>query len=350
MEDFSKSEILICDDSITNVMLLSAVVQEDPNILADTQTDSGKAWQKLQEKEYDLLLLDLEMPHLSGFEILSRIRREKSVDELPVLIITGRQDMEARNQALADGANDFVTKPFDQFEVALRVRNLLQIRKAFRIQRHAKSQLEKAVEIRTAELNRTTDNLIHCLAVAGELKDNETAKHVIRVGKYARALAKAIGLPEEIAFMLEKAAPMHDIGKIGIPDNILLKKGQLTPEERQIMESHTRYGEQIFGQNDSLIIQMAKSVALTHHERWDGSGYCQGLKGESIPVEGRITMIADVFDALTSKRPYKQAWPVDDAVQFLREGAGKAFDPKLVEAFIAHLPSMVEIMEQYRDD
>lgn len=350
MDDFTKSEVLICDDSITNVVLLAALVEDDTNLKADSTTDPTLVLPKIKKGDFDLLVLDLEMPHLSGFDVLESLREIKALDELPVLIITGRQDLESRNKALSLGANDFITKPFDQQEVSLRVHNLLKVRQAFRMQAYQNDLLERKVQQRTEELSRTTDNLIHCLAVAGELKDNETAMHVVRVGKYAGALARAVGLPGDIACMIERAAPMHDIGKIGIPDRILLKQGELTPEERRIMNEHTQYGEKIFGINDSLLIQMAKSIALNHHERWDGEGYCRGLKGESIPIEGRITTIADVFDALTTHRPYKEPWPVEKAVEFLQSEAGKAFDPSLVSAFVQHLPEMVDIMHNYADN
>ena len=305
MDDFTKSRVLICDDSITNVMLLSTIIQEDTSITADVTTDPCLVEEKLASIAYDLLVLDLEMPHLSGFDVMALVRRRQSIDELPILIITGRQELEVRNKALSEGANDFITKPFDQNEVCLRVRNLLKIRQSFKIQKYHNEILEQKVEQRTQELSKTTDNLIHCMAVAGDLRDTETALHVVRVGKYAGALARQIGLSAEIAYMIEKTAPMHDIGKIGIPDRILLKQGRLNKDEKDIMNEHTRYGEKIFGTNDSLMIQMAKSIALNHHERWDGTGYCSGLEGESIPIEGRITTIADVFDALTTKRPSK---------------------------------------------
>ena len=349
MDDFSKNRILICDDSITNVLMLSMMVQEDSNITADTLTDPCLVESKLSTVEYDLLILDLEMPGMSGFEVMAEVRQRYAIDEMPILIVTGRQELEVRNKALSEGANDFITKPFDANEVNLRVHNLLKIRQSFKLQKYTNDILEEKVLQRTQELNKTTENLIQCMAVAGSLKDNETALHVVRVGKYAGALARALGLPPEISFMIEKTAPMHDIGKIGIPDSILLKQGKLNAEERATMDKHTQYGEAIFGNNDSLMIQMAKSIALNHHERWDGKGYCKGLVGESIPIEGRITTIADVFDALTTKRPYKEAWPVDDAVKYLQEDAGKAYDPKLIDVFINNLPEMIAIKEKYAE-
>jgi putative two-component system response regulator len=349
MEDYSQSKVLICDDSITNLLILSKLIEQDPNIEVDTISDPLEVRLMLANRKYDLLVLDLEMPHMSGYEVLENTRQHKTIDEFPILIITGKKGEEALNEALDKGANDFIAKPFNQSEVTLRVRNLLKVRQAFKMQKQINDLLEKKVAQRTQELNCTTDNLIHCIAVAADLRDGETALHVIRVGKYAGILAKAIGLPGEVAYMIEKTAPMHDIGKIGIPDNILLKKGKLTATEKKIMQEHTRYGEQILGDSSSLLIQMAKSIALSHHECWDGTGYCSGLKGESIPIEGRITTICDVFDALTTKRPYKEAWPVEEAVSYLQKHAGSAFDPHLIATFVDELPKMISVMKTFAD-
>ncbi len=350
MEDFSTSKVLVCDDSITNLLMLSTLIEEDSSIEVDTTADPLQVREMLEKTQYDLLVLDLEMPRMNGFEVLEMVRKHNNIEEFPVLIITGQHAPEALTKALSKGANDFITKPFNQIEVSLRVGNLLKVRQAFKFQKQTNELLEKKVQKRTAELSKTTDNLIQCIAVAADLRDEETALHVVRVGKYAGVLARAIGLPVEVAYMIEKTAPMHDIGKIGIPDKILLKKGKLTKVEKRIMDEHTRYGEQILGDNNSLMIQMAKSIALSHHERWDGTGYCAGLKGESIPIEGRITTICDVFDALTTKRPYKEAWPLEDAVKYLEEQAGEAFDPTLITAFIDHLPEIIVVMETYVDE
>ncbi|MFT4925443.1 MAG: putative two-component system response regulator [Phenylobacterium sp.] len=350
MEAFSARRVLICDDSISNLLMLTALVEEDSDIKVDTTADPQRVSSMLLQKEYDLLILDLEMPQMSGFQVLELVRQHYTIDEFPVLIVTGKQGDDVLSKALLGGANDFINKPFNQIEVTLRVRNLLKIRQAVKYQRQANEFLEKEVEIRTDELNKTTDNLIHSIAVAGDLRDDETAFHVVRVGKYAGCLARAMGLPFEVSYMIEKTAPMHDIGKIGVPDKILLKQGKLSSVEARIMQEHTRYAEQIFGDNHSLLIQMAKSIAVSHHERWDGTGYCAGLKGEQIPIEGRITTICDVFDTLTSKGVNKEAWPVEKAAKHLKDHAGSAFDPALVDLFIKHLPEMTVIMTTFADE
>ena len=209
--------------------------------------------------------------------------------------------------------------------------------------------LEKNVFERTKDLNVATDVLIEKLALAAELRDTDTGKHVLRVGKYAELLAKLYGLPDEIAFLIRKAAPLHDVGKIGIPDSILLKPGKLDDSQRELMKKHTVLGAKMLGDHPSLLIQMAKSIALSHHEKWDGTGYPNALKGESIPIEGRITAISDVFDALYCERPYKKAWPIKEIIDFITKEAGGSFDPLLVDVFLNNQNEFVEIQQQHSD-
>ena len=344
-----KNKIMVCDDSVTNVVIFTSLIQDEVGREVVSVTDPRKVMGLLEKGGFDLLLLDYEMPHLNGIEVMKQVREKYSANELPIIIITGHQDKETRNHALAEGANDYANKPIDQIEIILRVNNLLSISDAYKLQKRINDELEHRVEQRTAELSRFTENLINRLSMAGELRDNETGQHVIRVGQYSRILAEGIGLPPELVYMIERTAPMHDIGKIGIPDNILLKQGQLNDDEREIMNGHTLYGEQLLGDDDSMLIQMARSIAASHHEKWDGTGYCKGLEGESIPVEGRIVAIADVFDALTTERPYKKAWHIDEAVKLISDEAGKSFDPTLVGVFIDKLDQFIEIKERYAD-
>ena len=354
IHDLSNSSIAICDDSITNVMILSKLVESEGIKNIHSFTDPRKVVPFLKERkgDIDLLILDIEMPHMTGFDVINAIAAEfPGQRNFPILVITGLRDKEVRTQALTVGANDFIGKPFDQLEVVLRVRNLLGVQHALRIQTQLAEQLEREVVKRTDELNKANDLLVYLLALAGEMRDNETGRHVARVGRYSRILAEGIGLPPELCFLIEKAAPLHDIGKIGIPDSILHKNGRLDESERETMNSHTTKGLQLLGEygHDSMLIQMAASIALNHHERWDGTGYPKGMMGESIPVEGRIVAIADVFDALTTRRPYKEPWPLEKTSAFLRENAGKHFDPAVVDIFTAHIEQFARVMHELSD-
>ena len=243
----------------------------------------------------------------------------------------------------------FLNKPIDQVEVVLRVKNLLKIRLSYLEHIRSKETLELAVKKRTQELNKSIESLLYSLALAGELKDDETGKHVLRVGKYAKILAQGYGLPVELAKMLEQAAPLHDIGKIGIPDKILLKPARLDSSEREVMNQHTTFGHELIGDNSSILIQMAQSIAVSHHERWDGTGYPNKLKGESIPIEGRITAIADVFDALTTARPYKKAWSFEQAAHYIADESGQAFDPALITVFKENINEISQICHSFAD-
>ena len=348
--DLKKLNILICDDSISNIMLLEKLLQSEGYTSVTVVTDPVKVLPKMLEDNYDLLLLDIEMPKLNGIEVLQQINDSPLKQQLiPVLILTGNQNPEVRNEAFEAGAQDYLTKPFDQTEVLLRVHNLLRVRGAYIAQTSMNVELEKRVKNRTLELERATEILIRRLAQAGEMRDKETGRHVLRVGKYARVLADGIGLPDEIGYMIEKAAPLHDLGKIGIPDSILLKKGMLTDDEREIMNSHAQKGADLLSEHESMLVQMAGTIALSHHERWDGEGYPKGIQGESIPIEGRITALSDVFDALTTIRPYKNAWTVDETIEYIKKMSGSQFSPELVDVFISKLDKILQIKASYED-
>ena len=348
--NIKKLNILICDDSISNVMLLEKLLNDQGYVSVTTVTDPVKVLPLMLGASFDLLLLDIEMPNLTGIEVMQQINDSALKQQyIPVLVLTGNQNAEVRNEALQVGAQDFITKPFDTTEVLLRVRNLLRVRGAYIAQTGMNAELEKRVEKRTTELERATEILIKRLAQAGEMRDTDTGRHVLRVGKYARVMADGIGLPDEIGFMIEKAAPLHDLGKIGIADDILLKKGKLTDEEREIMNSHAQMGADLLSDHESMLVQMAGSIALNHHERWDGKGYPRGISGESIPIEGRITALSDVFDALTTIRPYKEAWSIDETIEYIKKMAGLQFDPKLVDVFVAKLDKILEIKSAYDD-
>ncbi|GLX77104.1 two-component system response regulator [Thalassotalea insulae] len=347
--DFSKdANILICDDSITNTLILKELIENELDANVICVTDPRNVQPELAEHTIDLVLLDIEMPYLNGFEVMDIIRQSTEVDELPILIITGNEGIDVRNKALASGANDFLNKPIDQIEVILRARNLLKIRKSYLLHKETNTVLEHQIEQRTDELNQSIKALLQSLAAAGELKDNETGKHVLRVGQFARILAQGYGLSKDLIHMIELTAPLHDIGKIGIPDSILLKPASLTEHEREIIKRHTIYAQDMIN-HDSPLIQMAKSIAVSHHENWDGSGYPNGLAGQSIPIEGRITALADVYDALTTKRPYKEPWPDQEVLHYIKDQSGKQFEPLLVEIFLANIEQFNAIKEELSD-
>lgn len=340
------SSVVICDDSITNTLVLKALLEAEGVTRVTALTDPRRVLPSLSgETECDLLLLDLEMPHQHGFEVMEDLhaRLPQRAAYLPILVITGTERLDAKNKALSLGATDFIHKPFDQNEVVLRVRNLLRLRHAYVRQLRINEELERQVQARTEELTRATDAFVFKLGLVCEMRDRGTGAHIRRVGRLARMLAEAVGLPANVCFMIERAAPLHDVGKIGVPDEILLKAGKLTDAEFTRMKTHTGIGESLLDDHDSMMVQMAASIAASHHERWDGTGYPEGLRGESIPIEGRITAICDVFDALTSLRPYKSPWSVQDAVDHLVAESGKHFDPALVDIFVQHLDEVQAI-------
>jgi len=290
------------------------------------------------------------MPEMDGFEVMEQLSKLIDGDYLPVLVLTAQTDTETRLRALEIGAKDFLTKPFDKTEVLQRIYNMLEVRILYNQQRNQSEILEAKVRERTQELSDTRLEIIRRLGRAGEYRDNETGMHVIRMSKSCQRMALAAGLGEEVAEVILNASPMHDVGKIGIPDAILLKPGKLNSEEWEIMKTHSEIGADILSEHSSDMIKMAQHIALTHHEKWDGSGYPNCLKGEEIPIEGRIAAICDVFDALTSDRPYKEAWPVEKAVTFINENSGSHFDPNLVKLFNEILPEILNIRNQYADD
>ncbi len=344
------ARILIVDDNPANVMLLEKILEQEDFSNVQSTTDSRTVKGLYQENKFDLILLDIRMPHLDGFQVMEQLADVIESDYLPVLVLSAQPDKDTRLKALEMGAKDYIIKPFDQAEVVQRILNMLEVRILYNEQRRYSEILEAAVRERTKELRQTRLEIIRRLGRAGEYRDNETGMHVIRMSKSSQRLALAAGLGEERAELMLSASPMHDVGKIGIPDKILLKPGKLDAGEWEIMKTHAEIGADILSDHSSSMIQLAQSIALTHHEKWDGSGYPNGLKGEEIPIEGRITAICDVFDALTSERPYKNSWPVAEAVKFINEQSGAHFDPNLVKLFNRVLPDLLDILEDYADE
>ena len=347
---YQQSKILLCDDSISNLLLLEKLLESEGFEQVTTVSDPEQALENLVTEEYDLLLLDIEMPKMNGLEVLKHIRNRQLVNELfPIIILTGRKDEFTRNKALEMGAIDFINKPFDQTEIVLRVGNTLKQYSALKLQQNLTQALNAEVKARTEQLELSQKLLIKRLATVGELKDIETANHVTRVGEMAKHLAMLSGIPTEIAAMIGLAAPLHDLGKIAIPDEILLKQGTLNQDQWQTMKTHAEIGAKLLHSPDSHLAQMASSIALSHHEKWDGSGYPNKLKGETIPIEGRITAICDVFDALMSRRPYKEKWTLKESINEINSLAGKQFDPRLVKLFLNNIDEFLAINQQYQD-
>lgn len=334
VHSLNASRILIVDDQPVNVALLEGILDEEDFTSYRSVLDSREALPAYLDYLPDLILLDLQMPFMDGFEVMKQIRACLSPqDFLPILVLTADITPGSKRRALAEGAMDFLTKPFDAMEVALRIRNLLQTR-ALHLQLQGQNEiLDQKVRDRTAELEATQVEILERLALAAEYRDDNTGQHTKRVGETAAQIAEALGWQTGEIELIRRAAPLHDVGKIGISDLILLKPGRLTTEELERMRMHTELGARILSGGQFPLMQWAEQIALTHHERWDGTGYI-GLCGEAIPMAGRIVAVADVFDALTSERPYKQAWTQQEATEEIQRQSGRQFDPRVVEAFL----------------
>ena len=325
---FATARILIVDDEQSNVRALDRLLRAAgyTNIVATIDPTQVRGLYR----DHDLVLLDLHMPELDGIAVLEQLRADAPPNTfLPVLVLTGDSSQDARKRALSAGAKDFVIKPFEIDEVLLRIHNLLE---TSHLQREITAQnqvLERRVAERTAELDSAHLETLERLALAAEFRDDETGRHTERVGEAAALLGAALGLPDEELFLLRRAAPLHDVGKIAIPDAVLRKPGPLTGDEWEIMKSHAVMGAQILSGGRSRVIRLAEEIARFHHEQWDGNGYPEGLAGEAIPLAARLVMVADVFDALTSDRVYRKAWAPADVLAYLKEYAGRRFDPRI---------------------
>lgn len=349
-EQILKARILIVDDKPANVALLEAILKGEGYSEVTGVTDPRLVKELYEKWRFDIILLDIRMPHMSGFEVMEQLNEITGDDYLPILVLTAQSDVETKIRALENGARDFVTKPFERIEVTHRIRNMLEVRLMYNRRGWEKEIVEAQVRQRTQEVVDTQLEFIRQLGRAGEYRDNETGMHVVRMSKSCQNLALNLGYSADFADLILHASPMHDVGKIGIPDNILLKPGKLEGAEWEVMKSHVEIGAEILSNHPAEIIQLARKIALTHHEKWDGSGYPNGLVGDEIPIEGRIAAICDVFDALTSERPYKEAWPVEKAVDLIREESGKHFEPRIVTEFLNILPIILQIRDDHADD
>ncbi len=322
MNAASRKTLLLVDDEPLNLRLLTQILQDDYRLLA--AKNGPRALELAATEAPDLVLLDVMMPGMTGHEVCELLKADPALRHVPVVFVTALSDEVDEMKGFQLGAVDYITKPYGPSVVKARVRTHLSL-------------------VRADELLATRQQVVQCLGKAAEFKDNETGLHVVRMSHYSRLLGKAVGFDENDLEDLFSAAPMHDVGKIGIPDAILRKPGRLDEDEMHVMRQHAEIGASIIGEQSGGMLAMAYRIALCHHERWDGTGYPRGLAGEAIPLEARIVAIADVFDALTSVRPYKQAWSFEDAVAFLQKERGQHFDPALVDLFMAQLDAVRDV-------
>lgn len=328
------ARILVVDDEPANVRFLQRLLEHQGYRNLRLTTDARECLELCQAFEPDLLLLDLHMPHLDGFEVMEALdAHAPRVGAPTVLVLTADATPQTKHRALASGARDFLSKPLDVTEVVLRINSLLEVRFLNLALHRQNEELEQRVRERTAALEAAQLEILERLSQAAEFRDDDTGQHTHRVGTMSARLAEALGLGPQEVELIRRAAPLHDVGKIGIPDSILLKPGRLTPEEMDVMRTHTTIGAQLLSSGRSRLMAAAEEIALTHHEKWDGSGYPRGLRGEEIPLMGRIVAVADFHDALASDRPYRKAWTGEKIREEITSQTGRHFDPAVVEAF-----------------
>jgi len=336
--------ILIVDDQSISRMILEELMSSiGDNIHVESFGDPVQALEWAKSNHHDLVLTDYKMPNMDGIEFTQWLRQIPSCADIPIVIITCVEDKSVRYKALEVGATDFLTKPIDHHECRARCRNLLQLRQQQSIIKDRAHWLEQEIDAKTCELKLREQETVLRLARAGEYRDEDTGKHVERMAQYSRIIAEELGLPEDKCNIIQHAAPMHDIGKIGIPDHILLKQGKLSPSEWQAMKTHTQIGYNILRDSPSEYLQAGAIIALNHHEQFNGKGYPANLAGADIPIEARLVAVSDVFDALMSERPYKSAWSLDQSLDHLKQERGKHFDPDCIDAFFNRLPSIITI-------
>lgn len=342
-------DVVIVDDNEINVTLLRHLVKAIADTNAITFTDSAAGLQYCLDNDPDLVVIDYMMPPPDGMTFIQAFRAHPGRKDTPLLMITANQDTEVRHRALTLGASDFLTKPVDKNEFRARATNMLLLRKSQKQLSDRAAWLAEEVSKATNEILVRERETIIRLSKAAEYRDPETGAHILRMANYSQVIGRNLGLSEADQTLLLDAAPMHDIGKVGTPDHILLKPGRLDPEEMDIMRQHAAIGYEILKGSPSPLLQKAAIIALSHHEKFDGSGYPNNLKGEDIPLDGRIVAVADVFDALTSERPYKKAWPVEDAVKFMHENSGSHFDPACIDAIFHNWDEIMDIKNRFRD-
>jgi two-component system response regulator RpfG len=344
------SKILIIDDQLTSRQILKQLVSRiEHGVELHDFANPVEALTWTLRNPTDLILVDYKMPEMNGIEFIRKFRSNPSSGHVPVIMVTSIEDRNVRYEALEAGATDFLMKPVDHHECRARCKNMLIQHQQYKIISDRTKWLERRVAEATSEIRLRERETLLRLARAGEYRDEETGNHIIRMAKYSRIIAEQLGLSNEEAEVIEMAAPMHDIGKIGIRDEILLKPGKLTAEEFEIMKTHTLIGHDILKDSPSKFLQMGSIIALGHHEKFDGTGYPHGLNGKEIPIEARIVAVADVFDALVSERPYKNAWSTQVALDYMESNSGKHFDPDVFSAFKAQIDSVAKIQGMLPD-
>jgi putative two-component system response regulator len=341
--DILNARILIIDDQLLSVRLLTDILQNAGYKNIHSTTDPTKAVSLYCKIRPDIVLLDLNMPIMNGFQVMEKLRTIKNESYLPILIISSVDSNESRYRALETGGKDFIIKPYERVDVLIRIKNMIEVRLLHNQTIDQSRSLEQKVLERTLELYETQKDVIQRMARAIEYRDLETGLHIVRMSQYCNLIAIELGLSRKDCDLISIASPLHDIGKIGIPDIILQKPAKLTEAEWEVMKTHTSIGAELLSDSKSEFLAIAKEIALTHHERWDGTGYPNGLKRSRISIFGRICCLCDVFDALTSVRPYKKAWPIAKAVNEIKTGRGTHFDPEIVDCFLAILSKIRKV-------
>lgn len=348
-ETLEKSPIFIVDDEPVNLKLIDRILKSEGYCELTTIQNSFQVVEEYKKNRPNLIMLDINMPGLNGFDVLEELKRIENTVLPPIVFLTAQNAHGYRTKAFESGVLDFISKPFNRVELLSRVKNLLALEAAHLELRSRNVSLESAVAMRTADLRKTQLQVVQKLGRAAEFRDNETGAHLLRMSNISALIAKEYGFSEEETTNILYASPMHDVGKIAIPDHILLKPGNFEPHEWEIMKTHTTLGYEILSGDDSTLLRLASEIALYHHEKWDGSGYPAGLAKENIPISCRIVAMADVFDALMSERPYKKAWELQDAHDFINDHSNINFDPKIVKIFNKLFPQINEIRNQYHD-
>lgn len=342
--------VVVIDDEFTSRTILERIVKSvRTDILVKTFSDPLEAMAWIRVNQPDMIMVDYMMAGMTGLEAIQQMRQIYSLEGVPIVVVTSIEAREIRHKVLEAGATDFITKPIDPYECMVRCRNMLSLRMQQKIILNRSQFLEQRIAEATEQIRLREQETLLRLAKAGEYRDEDTGNHIIRMAKYSRLIAEKIGLTQDHCDLIEVAAPMHDIGKIGIPDHILLKPGKLTADELVIMRTHPVVGFRILQDSPSKYLKLGATIALSHHEKYDGSGYPYNLKHEEIPLEARIVALADVYDALTSIRPYKPAWTTEAAIEFVNSNKGSHFDPQCVDAFISQLSEIKQIQQQLLD-